>query len=464
MSTPDRPDSHGRELTKENWKALFEDSAVAVIICDEEGCIRLLNAQAERVFGYMHEEIIGKTIDILLPSYKRLSQGMYRKQSEKEKGQQFTDSRKDMKGLHKDGSAIPLSIDLSRIAIDGADWHMVIIHDLTEQYQMIERLHLLGAALEATANGIAITDTHGVCQWINPGFSRITGYTSEEIVGQPVSKLKSGFHSEDFFKELWSTISSGKTWHGEIHNRHKDGTIYIEEQSISPVLDRNGGISHYIAVKQDVTERREIEQKLQEANLTLHHQLAEIEILQERLREQAIRDPLTGLYNRRIFNDFLDRDLAHAHRGQSSFTVVLIDIDHFKKVNDTFGHHAGDDVLRAISHLLQSQTRATDTVCRFGGEEFILIFPGMALEEAVRRVETMRKTFEEMVVEHEGQQICATFSAGIAVYPDHGVNGNAVVSAADRALYRAKSAGRNCVVTSDEVTGDEPLLYQEPGE
>jgi diguanylate cyclase (GGDEF)-like protein/PAS domain S-box-containing protein len=358
----------------------------------------------------------------------------------------------DLVGMHRDGHLIPLSIALSAQESLGLKWNLAILHDLTRRHEMTRELRLLSAAVEVAASGIAITDTEAQCQWTNRAFETITGYRREEVLGQRMSILKSGVHDDAFFRELWTTITAGRTWHGEIHNRHKDGHTYVEEQTISPVHDANGEITHFIAVKHDVTARREMEQQLRTANETLQKQLAEIEILQAQLREQAIRDPLTGLFNRRYLTDYLSRHLERSRRDQYPVALVLLDLDHFKQLNDTYGHAAGDEALRVLAELLQSEIRVSDTACRYGGEEFIVIMPGVSLNVAMRRGDTLRAAYEETVIEYEGTALRGTFSAGVAVFPDHGNDGEAVLSAADQALYRAKSAGRNCVVGF----GDEP--------
>ena len=275
---------------------------------------------------------------------------------------------------------------------------------MSGRHQAGEQIRLLSAAIGSAASAVAISDPKGVCLWVNPAFTRITGYSPEEIVGQPLSRLKSGAHDEAFYASLWETILAGEAWHGEIVNRHRDGHLYTEEQTISPVRDEAGVITHFVAVKQDVSERRRMEEGLRTANETLKAQLAEIEALQAKLRDQALRDPLTGVFNRRFLAETLARETARARRDSRAYAVVILDLDHFKRVNDTHGHEAGDRVLVAAAELLRSHTREGDLVCRYGGEEFVVLMPGASAVSAARRAELWRATLEDAAVPLQGRR------------------------------------------------------------
>lgn len=188
-------------------------------------------------------------------------------------------------------------------------------------------------------------------------------------------------------------------------------------------------------------------------HLNLYHDFAESLSLavanvrlRESLRQQAVRDSLTGIFNRRYFDETLKRELHRADRAEQSVSLVMLDIDHFKKFNDIFGHDAGDAALRAVGEILQSSTRAGDVACRYGGEEFAIIFPGMPIDVAMARVEALRVEVERRTIHHFGQVLNQiTMSAGVAVYPLHARDMDSLVLAADRALYKSKNAGRNQV-------------------
>ena len=191
---------------------------------------------------------------------------------------------------------------------------------------------------------------------------------------------------------------------------------------------------------------RQSEQALYTANADLQVQLNENHKLQAQLKEQANRDPLTGLYNRRYLDSTLARELAHAKREGQPLWLMLIDIDHFKNINDTYGHQMGDEVIKGLAHLLHDKARADDVVCRYGGEEFLLLLPNMQQPIALARAEQWRQAFADMVIAHDGLQIQATLSIGMADYPVHGLTQEDLIGNADRALYRAKFEGRNRVV------------------
>jgi diguanylate cyclase (GGDEF)-like protein len=186
--------------------------------------------------------------------------------------------------------------------------------------------------------------------------------------------------------------------------------------------------------------------ELSKANDQLRTQLLEIQRLQAELREQAIRDPLTNLYNRRHMQETFEREIASAHRHGRTVAVIMMDIDHFKNLNDTHGHKAGDLMLQALADLLQRETRGYDVPCRYGGEEFVVVLSGATIDTAQRRAERLRSHFAELRLDFFGTVLQATVSAGVAVFPPHGETTDALLRAADQALYAAKSAGRNRVV------------------
>ena len=195
----------------------------------------------------------------------------------------------------------------------------------------------------------------------------------------------------------------------------------------------------------NVTEHKKMEREIRHANAELLDKIKKIESLQMQLRDQAIRDPLTGLYNRRYLDEMIDHDFSLAQRtGALSF--VMIDMDSFKSVNDSYGHQAGDTLLKALAVLLTEKTRKSDVVCRYGGEEFLIMLNGVSGQLAYNLVENIRIAFESLTTKHDNLEIRATLSAGIASYPDHGDDAWNIIRLADEAMYQAKFTGRNRVV------------------
>jgi len=199
-------------------------------------------------------------------------------------------------------------------------------------------------------------------------------------------------------------------------------------------------------VDERTRELQEAQQQLQIANVELQTQLAEITLLEQKVREQAVRDALTGLYNRHYLSDMLTGELMRASRGNYHVAFLLIDLDRFKEINDTFGHMAGDFVLQNIANVISAHTRRSDIACRYGGEEFLLVVPEINPDDALKRAEQLRSDIQSLSIEFDGQRIPITASIGVALYPLHGENSDAVLSAVDEALYKAKERGRNQVI------------------
>jgi diguanylate cyclase (GGDEF)-like protein/PAS domain S-box-containing protein len=219
--------------------------------------------------------------------------------------------------------------------------------------------------------------------------------------------------------------------------RPTDGQL----RDIHSIAEFDAAHRRVFGVIHDITERKQAEE-------ALRAQLAEIQTLQARLQEQAIRDPLTGLFNRRFMEETFDRELARATREQYPVGLMMLDLDHFKPLNDSYGHQAGDLVLQAVGDLLRRHTRQNDVACRFGGEEFIVILPGASLELVMRRAEALRMLLADHPIPSGDQSLHVTTSVGVAVFPQHGQDIDALLGAVDQALYQAKSAGRNCVMAA----------------
>ena len=200
-------------------------------------------------------------------------------------------------------------------------------------------------------------------------------------------------------------------------------------------------------VARDISQRKKAEEALDTVNGQLIKRVMEVELLHQELREQAIRDPLTGLYNRRFIAEMLPREIARMDREQISLGVIILDIDFFKQINDTYGHPSGDKFLVEIARLLKNEMRSSDIVCRYGGEEFLLVLPGANIEMTERRAEEIRCHVGEMIVNYEGHSLKATISLGLAEFPDHGITSDELVMKADRAMYFSKQSGRNRLTT-----------------
>lgn len=212
----------------------------------------------------------------------------------------------------------------------------------------------------------------------------------------------------------------------------------ILELVITPLNNERGELEGRAIVAYDITERKNME-------LALQQRLEEIQALHQALHEQAIRDPLTGAFNRRFLSESFDKEVARAKRDHSNISIIIIDVDHFKKFNDTYGHKCGDLVLQSLVNFLQEHTRQGDVVCRYGGEEFVIVMPDTDVNSAYQRAEALRAEFDAMSLEYESIYLRATFSVGVASFPSSAGTGEGVLHAADQALYKSKENGRNRV-------------------
>jgi len=321
--------------------------------------------------------------------------------------------------------------------------------DITDKNKTEEKLRQLSQAVEQAPVSIVIANIDGSLQYVNPRFTQVTGYSKEEVIGENPRILKSGLTPPEKHIELWNTITKGEIWRGELINRRKNGEIYYESAIISPIINEQGVISHFVGIKEDITERKRAEKELREMNQQLKNQLEENQLLRDQLYEQANRDALTGLHNRHYLNGALKQEMEKAMAEHYPISFVILDIDFFKKVNDEFGHDIGDFVLQYAAQQFIKQVRATDIICRYGGEEFLIVLPKTFIAEASQIAERIRTSFEKSkILVRKNIEISITISAGIACFPTHGKNYTTVISSADQALLNAKNIGRNQVILS----------------
>jgi diguanylate cyclase (GGDEF)-like protein/PAS domain S-box-containing protein len=435
------------EDTEGLFRALFQSAADAIVVVDAAGRIVMANEACARLLGYEPGSLLGKPVDMLVPSrftrHARLRAEYAEAPRSRAMGQGML-----LQAAHADGREVPVDIALTQVVVGGNRWTVCALRDMRGRTHGPETLRVQATALRSAANGVVITDRTGVITSVNPAACAITGYQPDELIGRHTRVLKSGEHSSEFYANIWSTISRGETWSGTIINRRKDGALYHEEQTIAPVVDETGEVTHFIAIKQDVTERRRNEQALATAHAKLGEYVLEIESLNRRLREEAIHDPLTGLHNRRFLEETAARDLARAMRRNEPLGVAMLDIDHFKAINDTYGHAAGDIVLRHVAGVLRANVRASDLLCRFGGEEFVAVIPGLARAAAAQAAELWREAVAGSPIDAGlGVRVSCTISVGVALLgSEAGDTIESLLRRADAALYEAKRAGRNRVV------------------
>lgn len=281
---------------------------------------------------------------------------------------------------------------------------------------------LAETVFQASGNGILISDSNNKILAINPAFTAITGYTPNDIVGSSPNILSSGRHDKAFYQEFWRSIITEGTWQGEMWNRNKKGEVFAEWITINTLKNTRGEVSYYVAIFSDITERK---------------------TKSERIEYLATHDGLTGLPNRIMFDELLNKALADARRTQSMMAVLFLDLDHFKQVNDTLGHDIGDLLLQNVAKTLHSMLRAGDVVARQGGDEFTMALPSLASKQIAMHLADKILHALEQPCTLKGYTLQVTISIGIALFPEDGTDSFTLLKHADVALYRAKQAGRN---------------------
>jgi diguanylate cyclase (GGDEF)-like protein/PAS domain S-box-containing protein len=339
--------------------------------------------------------------------------------------------RSEHRMLHKDKHWIWIH-DIGRVLewnAQGLPLRAVGVHQDISRRKLAEaRDYLLISALKAVGHGVIITDINAKIEWANPAFEKLTGYSAEEAIGhKPGELVRSGLQEENFYQNLWSTIRSGETWCGEMINKRKDGSLYNEELTIAPVKNEQGVVCHFVGIKQDITERKR---------------------MQEQLWEMATTDVLTGLINRRYFLVKLEEEFARTKRfAQHDIAVLMLDLDYFKRINDSYGHAVGDAVLKHFATLINTHLRKTDTAGRLGGEEFAIFLPQTKLSDALNFAQRFCVEVASAPLQVDALQISVTVSIGITMVKDNDDDYDMALIRADNALYEAKARGRNRVET-----------------
>ncbi len=285
-----------------------------------------------------------------------------------------------------------------------------------------QQLRLLSMALASAANAVMVTDHQGRIQWANAAFSRLSGYGEAEIIGQSPQILKSGQQDKSYYQALWRTINSGEVWSSETVEKNKDGSLYTVMQTITPLTDAAGKITHFIAIHEDITDQKRT---------------------QERITYMAQYDALTDLPNRALFYDRLRQALSLAKRSKVGLALMFLDLDRFKLVNDTLGHHIGDLLLKDVAQRLRRCVRESDIVARLGGDEFTVLLYDLREREDIGRIaEKIIKALSQPY-ELDGHDVRIGVSIGIARFAEDTEDEDKLMNLADKAMYTAKAEGRN---------------------
>ena len=405
-------------------QTLLEATPQAVVAVDEEQTIRFANPAAERVFGYAARELIGQPLEILLPEDARAGhRGLVAGFAAGEEQTRPMGERSQIRGRRRDGSVFPAEGSITRIQAGGDTFLVAMLLDISQRLELEEEHRRLAEATEQTPDMVWITDREGRVEYANAAFEEVTGYSREEAQGQKVARLlKSGYHDEAFYERLWATLNAGEAFREVFTNRSKDGHLIHIDETIAPLADSAGHVTHFIVTGRDITQRLELEERLQ--NLVYY-------------------DPLTGVANRSLMEDRLNRAIERHQRYGGLMAVAFLDLDRFHTINDTLGHGTGDELIRQVANRLHEHTRSTDTVARLGGDDFVIILdPIRDMAQAAAWADTFLRLIDTPF-ELSEEMVTITASIGLALFPGDGEDPESLIKHADTATYQAKQVGRN---------------------
>lgn len=399
----------------------LDQSYNAVLVTDantgEEGHrIIFVNQAFLRMTGYSEEELLGRNPSIL-QGPETNPEVIDRLRQSLQEGTYFQGSTVNYR---KDGRPYTVEWNISPVRNHAGEiTHFVSLQqDISGLVAAQKTTQLFAHVLNATDDGVLITDSRGTIEFVNKAFEKITGYGLTEVLGRNPSMFKSGEQDFEFYKDMWSTLKKGKSYKGTFVNRSKSNQLIYCDETITPLTDEANNTTHYVSIFRDLTTR----------------------VLEEqRFREMVRFDGLTGALTRSAGELALEKAYMQHRGGQLPMSIALADVDHFKQVNDQWGHSTGDAVLKTISSTMLATLRANDSVIRWGGEEFLLVFAGCDLAHGLLLAERCRQAVYN---KDHGDIGSVTVSMGIGeLQPDEALSD--LIERVDKALYSAKNAGRN---------------------
>ena len=403
---------------RQRLMAIMNNSTTIITLKDLAGRYEFVNARFEQVYGFAADEVIGKTD----------AQIFSRKTAEAFRARDLEVVR-EMKPLETeetlnfvDGDRYLMTV---RFPLSGADDVVQSICtqsvDITARKHAEEQLRLAARVFDRAGEGIMITDAEQRILTVNDAFTKVTGYESSEAIGKTPSILASGRHDKEFYQGMQEVLEEDGWWQGEIWNRRKNGEIYPEWLTINTVHDAEGRVLNYVGIFSDISVIKES---------------------QRRIEFLATHDELTSLPNRALFLDRIRQTVVRARREKETRAAVFfVDLDNFKVINDSLGHHAGDDMLKEVAERLRECVRASDTVARFGGDEFALLLEGARAIEAESTASRIADALGRPMT-LAGQSIYVSASIGISLFPDDGEDAETLLKHADGAMYKAKDSGK----------------------
>ncbi len=401
------------------YSVLFEGAQDAILVADAAtGVIVDANVGAELLFRRPHEEMIGMHQSAFHPTERA---DHYRETFSRH----VLDGRggpEEMEALTADGETVAVEVCANLIETSkGQRLLQGVFRDIRQRLQDEMALKRAARVFESSQEAILLTDTECNIVSVNPAFLEMTGYRADEVIGKNPRLLSSGRHPPEFFADMWHALTGEDKWQGEVWNRRSNGDDFPVWLRISVYRDAAGKVRNYVGTSTDISERLDA---------------------QERIRQLAYFDPLTRLPNRRMLQDRAQQALASAEREGNSLALLFVDLDHFKTINDSLGHSAGDQLLSEVAQRLTASVRRMDTVARLGGDEFVVLLAETTLDgaaEVARKIlDVVARPF--LVEQHE---LGVTPSLGISLFPQDGRDFETLLKHADTAMYRAKESGRN---------------------
>jgi diguanylate cyclase (GGDEF)-like protein/PAS domain S-box-containing protein len=417
---------HSERLRAEQrFRALLEAAPDAMVIVNAEGKIVLANSQAEHLYGYSRQELLEQPVEMLLPDRLRAIHCSHRARYFAEPGVRPMGASLELIGRRKDGSTFPAEVSLSPVEIDEERLVSSAIRDISERKKAEDAVLRLAAIVDSAYDAIISNDLNGIIRSWNPAAERMFGYASAEVVGQNICILVPSERDDEERWHLEQARRGERVEPYETVRRRKDGSLIDVWVTTAPLKDSQGIVIGTSKIARDLTERKEMERMLE---------------------EEAHTDALTGTATRRYFQEVAHRELARVRRHGGAMSLVTLDVDHFKKINDGYGHAVGDRVLQAVARECREILREEDTVARLGGDEFVLLLTATGSLEANKVAERLRMAFTAVEIPTEtNPALHFTASIGVAALTPDDASIDDLLLRADKALYTAKQAGRNTV-------------------
>ena len=408
------------DASQSRYFDLYEMAPVAYCTLNKEGLIRQANLTASTLLGINRSALLNQPISRFVLKEDEDIYYCFRKKFLASAEQHSCELRM----IRQNGTRFWVHMTaVSAVDDNGEPIVRLVLNDITERRISEETLKLAASVFTHAGEGIMITDPDGTIIEVNKAFTRITGYSRHDVLGQNPRMLSSGRQSKEFFASLWNSIIEKAYWHGEIWNRHKDGTEYVAMLTITAVKDDQGKVQHFAALFSDITQEKEHEIEL----------------------ERAVQyDALTALPNRVLLSDRLHQGMAQALRHGQYLAVAYLDLDGFKEINDTYGHKTGDQVLIALSNYMQQTLREGDTIARLGGDEFVVVLQDLpSTDVCVPMITRLLDAASAQV--HVGDEILQiSASLGVTFFPQsEEVDADILIRQADQAMYAAKMSGKN---------------------